>query len=176
MFLGFSLQFKISNFFLFRLPHNWENPISYLVVVTYQYVLAVQCFTFIFCHFSFAIACGLFLIAIITKNVKNNLKSIDESAGADRNRSETVKLIADFIETHSFLKQLSVFCVCAISFHASRIQNEPRLQFYRVTDDFSNIFQITLVVLFMWSLVTISSAMLLIQMQIVQFIIFDLIQ
>lgn len=94
--------------FHLRYPFDWKNPLGYLVVVTHQYVVAGYCSKFLFCAASSAIGCCAFLISIIRKQVKNDLKLINANAASDRNHSLTLKLVADFVGIHSFLKKLSV--------------------------------------------------------------------
>lgn len=127
----------------------------------------------VFCGVFLGIGAYLFLNFFITKKVTNDLKLINVNVATGRNRSETVKLVADFIETHSFLKKLSVFRVRALDsvtnswFCTIYINTRFLSLLFRYVDDFESILQIPFVITFIWSLVTICIAMLLIQMQIV---------
>lgn len=76
---------------------------------------AVHCFMLLFTGVFFGSACCLILISIVNVKGKNDLKLINEKAASDRNRLTTLNLITDFVETHSFLKRLSVYFVLSIS-------------------------------------------------------------
>lgn len=99
----------------FRIPFDWQNPLGYLIAVAFQYTGAVCCSIFIFSASFLGIGCYLFLKAIITKVITNDLKLINENAAASNTkRFLTLNLFADFIQTYSTLKKLSVLKIHTI--------------------------------------------------------------
>lgn len=114
------------------------------------------------CILSFAF--GFYFNAIaMSKIIKGNLFSISKIIDANLiNEQLTLKQFAEFIELHSFVKQLSWI-------HAI----EPVLNSYQIflsfrfslISDFTDIFQGVLTILFMWSLITVCGALLMVQVQ-----------
>lgn len=98
MYENFTFIFKILNS-ICRVPFEWKTPLGYLVAITLQYMMVVYCFIFLFDCFSFGIECFAFPISMIAKKVKDDLKLINVNAVSDRNRSLTLKLVADFIHS-----------------------------------------------------------------------------
>lgn len=136
-------------------------------MVIADYKLTAYCLAFGFCSIFLGVGCYLFLDSLIDIYLNNDLKLINEIAASDRNRLLTVKLVGDIIGIHSFAKKLSVcFCGSIFAMHF-KLNNFPCLSI-RSLDDFASIYQIPLLTAFVWSLVTICSAMLLIQMQMVK--------
>ena len=85
---------------------DWHEPIAYLIVVTLQYRATKRCFTYVASSICFGIGCFLYAV-FATKDFRNDLKSINESAKNDQNRTETLKSLSGFIEFYSTSKQLS---------------------------------------------------------------------
>lgn len=76
-----------------------------MIAVSYQYVAAKYCFTFVACLISFGLGIFLFAIAAID-DVKNDLRVINEKAKFKRKRLHALKRLANFVQFHSSLKQL----------------------------------------------------------------------
>lgn len=126
----------------------------------------MNCFLFVYCCVFFGIACYSYSHSLITEIVNCDLKFINQKAASHRNRSLTVKLVADFIETHSYLKKLrSANTFFRRAFHM--YINFQLLPIRFVYDNLS-IYQVPVLAAFVLSLVTMCSAMLLIQMQMVK--------
>lgn len=102
---------KFENAVFFRYPFDWKNPLGYLVAVTLQYIIIFHVFLLIFSAFSLGVGCFLLVISIMNQSMKSDLKLFNANAASDQNHLLTVKLVADFVEIHSFLKKLSVCSV-----------------------------------------------------------------
>lgn len=141
------------------------------MVIT-EYMVSAYGFAIVFCGIFFGVGCYLFLDSLTDIYLNNDLKLINEIAASDQNRLLTMKLFGDIIGIHSFAKKLSVcFCGSIFAMHF-KLNNFPCLSI-RSQDDFASIYQIPLLTAFVWSLVTICSAMLLIQMQMVKSLLFS---
>lgn len=105
MYVFLLFYFEIENWF--RFPFNWKNPIGCFFVVLFEYIAIEYFVIFPSGSIFFSIGYVLFSASIITKSIENDLKLFNENTASDR--LLTLKLIADFIETHSTLKKLSVF-------------------------------------------------------------------
>lgn len=119
-------------------------------------------YVFILMACTLVISFGTFLFLIMTsKIIKRSLRSINKSAKQKHNRTSTLKELSQFIEFHSIVKQLSrltsmflkLFIIWSI--------------FCSLVDDFSIFIQPILITLFLWSLVTLCNALLMIQIQMV---------
>lgn len=120
------------------------------------------------CIISFAFGCYLLGIAM-TKLIKRSLFAIDQSICAKIDQQRILDQLAEFVELHSTIKQL-----CTISVgnsHTIDIQHfNSHLIYFSLISDFSDIFEGFITILFIWSLVSICGAMLMIQMQLVPYI------
>lgn len=114
--------------------------------------------------YSFAVA--------TTKETRHILRTINKTAHL--NKSKTIKLkklFDEFIEAHGIAIQLSILsnvqhnwiCVASFIFYAQH------LDLFRVEHSNSEIFQPIFMSLFTWSLFAISSAMLIVQVEIVEY-------
>lgn len=114
---------------------------GYIVAITMQILLGM-------CLFKITAACmtvgfGTFLLTIsMTSDIKNDLISINKKAKTKKKRASALKQLTELIQYHSHAKQLA--------------------------NDFSNVFQPIFMVLFTWSVLTICTSMLLIQIDIVK--------
>lgn len=96
-------------------------------------------------------------------DIEGTLSRINESAKKKRNRISTVEKFTGFIELESTAKKLSPqshwhATLCNCKFFA-----------FRLIEAFSELYKPMLAVLFLWSLITISGALLLFQMGIVEY-------
>lgn len=106
--MHFPIQIQRCIFFS-RFPFNWKNPIGYIFVVIFEYIISTYAYVVVFGAVFFGIGCCVFVVAIITKNIKNDLKFINENATSDPNQLITFKLIKSFIQNHSILEKFSAF-------------------------------------------------------------------
>lgn len=159
----FSIEILYSIFFSPRFPFNWQNPIGYIFAAIFEYIVCTYAYLAVFSEVFFGIGCCLFVVTIITKNFESDLKFINKNVTSDPNHVLTLNLVKNFIQNHSMLKKFSIFF--APDFMPFKFINSDFNS--RFIDDFSNLYQIPFVILFVWSLVTICSALLLIQMEIV---------
>lgn len=111
------------------------------------------------------LAVGAFLYAVeMIKCVKDALLEFSQSK-SDTNHKRILKLLADFIEFHTREKELSNFFV-------GQYKENKTFQFqmvdFRLFSDFSDIYQNILAILFIWSMITMCGAMLMIQIGIVE--------
>lgn len=109
-----------------------------------------------------------FILSII-KEIKRILRSINDKAHASENQTNEIKmLLSEYIDAHSAIKQLSIFqsdhfyfCTWLIDFQLFVV--------CRVVQNCSDIFQPIVMTLFTWALLSISCALLNIQMGIVEY-------
>lgn len=133
-----------------------------MCAVLLQYVMVARNFLFISGATSFGIAVFLY-IATITEDVKFCLKSINKKAKRKKNQAHTFEQLKDFIQLHSVAKQLSKICLTSTKFVTVLFHK------YRLVRDFSTIYQPIFMFTFTWSLITICSAMLMLQLELVQY-------
>lgn len=159
-----------------RFPFEWRNPIGYLAVVASEYVVIVYIMKFVFSVLFFAMG-NFMLAASATKCLKDELKLINENAASKRKRVLTLKLLTSFIRNHSTLKQLSAAsflllraAMCCRIFHGERRITSSFLSApFRMVGDASDIYEPILSILSVWSIITICSVLLLIQILIVEY-------
>lgn len=158
---------KNSSFFIFHcsLPFNYKNPIGYTIAIAIQSTVLFHNMHFTSSMANFGI--GSFLSAIaLTKDLKYTLCRINESAKKKRNPTLAIENFSDFIELESTAKRLSqenhsLILVLVILFKIKFIC-------FRLIDTFSELYEPMIVVLFLWSLISISSALFLFQMEMVE--------
>lgn len=104
---------KFSPFFLLclfhRFPFNYRNPIGYLFAFALQYIALMNLFFYVCCMACIGIGFFMFIISI-AKDIKNNLKSINEQltkSMAEDKISEISKQFSKTIQFHADAKQLS---------------------------------------------------------------------
>lgn len=91
---------------LLRFSFEWNNPTGYLFASAIQYMIVTFVFYFVACSSTIAIAVYLFTMDA-TNDIIENLQSINEAAKSEENLSNAMIQIAEFIQYHSILKQLS---------------------------------------------------------------------
>lgn len=96
--------------FNLRLPFDEKKPITYFIVVTYQFIEAVYTLVLCACILSFGIGVYMFLFSVI-EDIKRDLILINELAKAQRNQLQMAfKELFNVLQLHSDSKQ------CVISF------------------------------------------------------------
>lgn len=151
-----------------RMPFDLKTPIGYLMAFALTYVMLKHVYVFASAALSFEIGCYLWVMEFI-KDIKNHTNSLNATAKSRRKRWQTMERLRDSIEFHSHIKQLS------IRFFDSRLSSDFNFQQFRLVRDMSNIGQPMLTALFSWSLVTNCGTLLIVQMQLVQWIEFYLV-
>lgn len=112
----------------------------------------------------FVLAIGCFLYGIaMTKCIKGSLFAVSQNAHAKPDR--ILKQLAEFTEFHSRVKQLSIIFINK----KLSLQMSIHLLLIRLVRDFSDIYQGIITVLFLWSLVSMCGALLMIQIKLVQY-------
>lgn len=77
---------------------------SYFVAVILQYITMVCHYTFLACAATFG--GGLFFVVLsFSKDVQNDLETINENAKTQANRFKTLKQISDVVQYHSTFKR-----------------------------------------------------------------------
>lgn len=153
-----------------RFPFDPKSPIGYLltgfieyVILSYEYYMNAS---------TLGLAIGAFWFAIsATKETQRILHSIKEKVL----ENELKILFPEFIQFHGMVKQLSLFPFCyfhqlyhCLSFLCDKFVWQ--LIFFRVGQHFSDVFQPIFMSIFTWSLVAISCVMLIIQVEVVEYI------
>lgn len=125
---------------LYRFPFDSKQPMGYTIAITLQILLGMcLCTITAVC---IAVGFGTFLLTIsMTKDIKDDLILINKIAKIKKNRTPALKQLTELIRYHSKAKQLA--------------------------HDFSDVFQPIFMVLFTWSILTMCTSMLLIQIDIV---------
>lgn len=109
------------------------------------------------------VECFLYSLAM-TKCTKQNLFLISQY-GTKTKKSKILEQFTEFIQFHSRAKQLSLFSYYKqiARFSHEFIQNSPR-----TVTNFADIFQHFLMITFAWSLLSISVAMFMVQLEFVE--------
>lgn len=140
------------------MPFDWKTPICYFIVFVTQFVsfyFLLYCCT---CIISFLIGSCWILISF-TEDMKTQLGSLKQTNG----HLENQKILSEFIESHAKAKQLNLI------FHHKC--TKPKLKliiFSRFVYDFIDYFAIVITAYYVWSICTISSTLLVVQMEIVE--------
>lgn len=149
-----------------RFPFNWENPMGYLVAVSFQFIAFSYCFRIVSCGTFFGFGCSLLALSSIDKIIKDELKFIDENAKIQQNYLLALNRISDYVEDHHNIKRF--VCFGSVLPNLSIKYYKVHAIFFRIADDFAHLYEPVHLVLFLWSLTSICGIMLLIQMQIVK--------
>lgn len=92
-----------------RFPWNWQTPVGYFIAVIIQYILTSYVFTF----GALALVIGLGCILMgksLVKDICTSMNSFNDIANDDGHRQRMNEQLADFIDTHSSLIELSALC------------------------------------------------------------------
>ena len=142
------------------------------MAILFQYISVAFHLSIVTCTMSYGIgASGIALT--LAKDMKGFLHSINVNVRNDGKREHILKRFIGFIQTHAANKGLSTFDVKAFEFFKNSFQN---IQYFfscvcfRAGRIFSDIYQPLFAVLFAWSLGTICGSMLMIQMEIVEYL------
>lgn len=165
-----------------RFPFDWRNPIGYLIVVTFEYIIYFYVCLIIACILGLEIGAYLFGISA-TKDIQRILHIIKINYEAQKygiQASDLMKLFAEFINVHGSVKQLSTVSIFQkfVWVRLYRFIFRSFIMnfrvFSRLVHDFSGIFQPMCMLLVTWCLVGLSVALLVIQVEIVEYITFKI--
>lgn len=109
---------------------------------------------------------SIFMLIWLTEDIKRDLNSINEEVIAKENRHKFGKRFMDIIQFYYDGKQLSVWIKEKNIFG---FEDWKCLSRFRLTEAFSKPFKPIFVGIFAWSTISICAALLLIQMQIVEY-------
>lgn len=109
---------------LLRFPFDCKNPVGYLIAIYMQYNMIWYMFYVIASLVSLGI--GAFIYSVMgTDEIKRYLNSVNEYAMRKKNHLKSLKQLAEYVDYHSEMKQLSTndrifsttsFCVVS-NFH-----------------------------------------------------------
>lgn len=123
------------------------------------------------CHAAFVSGTCLMLITM-TRIIKEDLSGVNKSVKNNGNRFELMNLLTKCIDFHSIVKQLSILkCRWESSLSINPVEPWFKLHvfpFIRFVTEFSSVYEIVILIVFFWSLLTICGGLLLIQMEIVE--------
>lgn len=88
-----------------RFPFDWKNPVGYLVAIILQYQFVSYPCRYIGCFASLGFASFWFAVSA-AKNIKSNLREINQSIKAKQHRSIIFQQFAEFIRS-TIISQLS---------------------------------------------------------------------
>lgn len=142
---------------------------GYSIAIILEYIILAYEYLLDAC--TLALGCGAFLFAIsISKEIKRILRSISQQTQTKENQLRELKtFFAEYISTHGLVKQLSIISIFKKYARMALSRIKAMNSFFRVEHDFSDIFQPIIMSLFTWSLLAISGAMLIFQMEIVEY-------
>lgn len=156
------ITIKYISFAAKRFPFDTDSsPIGYLIGVISEYVIFGYEYCVIAC--SLALGMGIFWFAIsVTKEIQHTLHSINRKTRANKLRPNQMKILfMEFIHAHAAIKRY------AFQSFEQRKNVSSTIVDFRVLRNVSNIFQPILMSLFTWSLLAISGALLMIQVELV---------
>lgn len=157
------VQIIVSFYFVgFRFLFDWKSPLGYLSTVFLQYILIAYANTFLASEISFAGGAALFMIAV-TKDIHAILRSINNGAKNNRKRLHISRQLIRFVKLHSDLKQLSrieINCFFNIFQYID-------IMIFRPVNYLMELFEPGLMIMFAWSIITVSGAMLMIRIEMV---------
>lgn len=152
-----------------RFPFDMNNPIGYLIAFALQYMLFACMFLNISCFASLGIGAYMFAIAGCKDSrgdiCQMNARKVSKIAA--KYQAKIMKQLSRFVLYHSQVKQLSI-CALLLLFGLTDNCNRRCIVSFRLFHDFSDVFQPLFVVVFSWSMLTICSALLIIQTEIVE--------
>lgn len=121
------------------------------------------------CCLSVGVGAYWFTVSVI-KEIRQISHSINKKAHTNKNQLNEFKILfTEHIQSHAAINKLSKELIELNILQLVRIENIEMRAFFRVTNDFSDIFQPIIVSLFIWSLLAISGAMFMIQLEIVNY-------
>lgn len=151
------------------MPFDWRNPVGYSVVVSLQYFMTVWIGCFVGSIATLGVSSYLIGVAV-ADDIKGHLYAINDNAKTKRTRLTAVEQFSDFIENHTFVKQLSAgydhYHRCV---DATKILISDFSFACRIFTSVSNISQPIFMVFFTTILVIIVGIMVMIQSKIVEY-------
>lgn len=164
--IHFSPYFAVSNmlFFFERLPFDYKNPVGFLTSIAMQYIMFSYAMKIGTCVIALAIGFYLYLIAM-QKCIKQNLAAIERHIQSKTEQKFIRNQLIEYIQFDSKVKRwahskifikfnMNAFLYCC--------------NYLRLINDFSDVFQHFITIVFIWSLVTICGALLMVQLTLVQ--------
>lgn len=145
----------------YRLPIDWRSPLGYLVVMASVQIEVFYMMLIAACVIALGVGAYLYVVASC-KCIKGSLFAIGRSG----NRNNFFDQFNEFIQFHTRVKQLSRKW-CAISNLQTALTKGVSI-FHRWISMYAGIIQAFISILFVWSLVTISGELLMLQIQIVK--------
>lgn len=154
-----------------RMPFDYQSKlIGYLFAICIQCIFLTYVFIAMTTMISILFACYLFGISL-TDDIKTIVHSIDKNSKTKRYRLHISAQFKEFIDFHSDVKQLS------------RYEDEQKklytnvilwlFVYFRIMTNLSDIFQPLFMNVFLRNLLTLSAAMLLIQLELVEYLLFN---
>lgn len=155
--------------FLQRLPFDWQNPLGYVIAFILQYILTFNLFVTVLGILIFGAAICSMLISLV-EDMKRDLDTLKASARAKCARREILMKFCHLIELHSNEQQLSKLacCCCSRPPVLINIKSGTSYLFARFVHDFFQLVKRKILILFVWSILTICGTMLMVQMEIVE--------
>lgn len=151
-----------------RYPFDWENPIGYSIAVVLQCLALFYLLHYFTCFIS--IALGAYIITnLVGEFMKNDLKSFNKMAKHKKAKSDLFKSLSQFIPSNAEFKQLS--CWRQNSQRNSLSVIEPNSKFillFRFIEHFSEVYEITIMCMFMGCTISLCLTMLMVQIETVE--------
>lgn len=148
-----------------RIPFDWKNLVGYLIVVVIEYLYGVALLFAAVTLVGFAIRNYLWLLSM-AEDIKCDMESINQNARFKRSRLDVTKQFSGLVQYHAKIVQLSLFQNRV----STPLGNNENAFSSRVAKDISNLAEFIYSLLFTWSLFSICSSMMLLQMEIVEYL------
>lgn len=89
-----------------RFPFETTNPLGYVVVVVFQYIVFIYAMSILSCLTTFGIDAYMFAVSV-TKDITIRLHAVNRCVISEEHQSTIFEHLSDFIQIHSRLKELS---------------------------------------------------------------------
>lgn len=167
-----SCKFNLEHCHHFRYPFNWRTPLGYFIAVILQLISVSLPMRYIGCFVSFALA-GFVIALALAKDMKGHIKLFDEYAKAKLPERTVYHQLAELIRftTIKRLVWLGIFDLSPFKRYIWIFAS------FRLMNYFSEIYEITLTLIFVGCTGIISVALLMIQQELVRihFLMFHLV-
>lgn len=155
---------------IWRFPFDWKSSCGYLIAVGIQCAIMLYATMLGVCIIAFPVGSYLYVMAMV-KCINKMLITINQLTKDHRKKYRIFQQLVEFIQFHTYVKQLSVSCECEIFFFTAVVKliffcsNLFRIIIAGFWDVFKHICNL----LFIWSLVTVCGTLLLVQTELVRF-------
>lgn len=152
------------------MPFNWKSPLGYLVAYSIEFTSAFFLLRVFACTLGFFTASCEILIGF-AEDIKQQIHGLNQINDIRKAQAEFLEKFHEFIQLDSSAKQFSA------NYWIRRWRSKVYkiltwfLIIFRLTQKLSNIYQLIITAYFVWSILTICSTLLMVQMSLVEYFI-----